>query len=139
MSSHVQAASDPRSSRCHVHPLLRNSSAESDSCKSPSRLVQATRPTHRGILHRHHQGQLFQGHRLQLIFPPKLHLRLSNCVRYLHATSGSLLAVNLGFAPVGGDPGWLSWCGPVIAQQLQQLYNDVLCHFDQVYISSIVA
>jgi hypothetical protein len=30
-------------------------------------------------------------------------------------------------------------CGPVIAQRLQQLYNDVLRHFDQVYISDIVA
>jgi hypothetical protein len=46
----------------------------------------------------------------------------------------------LGFPQVaGGDPGRPPRCGPVIAQRLQQLYNDVLRHFDQVYISSIVA
>ena len=45
----------------------------------------------------------------------------------------------LGFPPVDGDPGRPPRCEPVIAQRLQQLYNDVLRHFDQVYISSIVA
>jgi hypothetical protein len=44
----------------------------------------------------------------------------------------------LGFPPVGGDPGRPPRCGPVIAQRLQQLYNDVLRQFDQIYIGSIV-
>ena len=46
----------------------------------------------------------------------------------------------LGFPPVASwDPGRPSWYGHVIAQRLQQLYNAVLRHFDQVYISSMVA
>jgi hypothetical protein len=51
-----------------------------------------------------------------------------------------VIGAALGFPPVaGGDPGRPPRCGPVIAQRLQQLYNDVLRQFDQVYISSIVA
>ena len=50
-----------------------------------------------------------------------------------------VIGAALGFPPVGGDPGRPPRCGPVIAQRLQQLYNDVLRHFDQVYINSIVA
>ena len=46
----------------------------------------------------------------------------------------------LGFPPIaGGDPSRPPRCGPIIAQRLQQLYNEVLRHFDQVYISSLVA
>ncbi|KAF8489647.1 hypothetical protein F5888DRAFT_1870119 [Russula emetica] len=50
------------------------------------------------------------------------------------------IGVALGFPPVaGGDPSRPPRCGPIIAQRLQQLYGEVLHHFDQVYISSIVA
>jgi len=46
--------------------------------------------------------------------------------------------VALGFPSIpGGDAGRPSRSRPVIAHGLQQLYNDVLRHFDQLYISSI--
>jgi hypothetical protein len=51
-----------------------------------------------------------------------------------------VIGAALGFPPIaGGDPGRPPRCGPVIAQRLQQLYNDVLRHFDQAYVSSIIA
>ena len=50
------------------------------------------------------------------------------------------VGVALGFPSVaGGDPSRGPRCGPVIAQRLQQLYNEVLRYFDQVYVSSIIA
>ncbi|KAF8485835.1 hypothetical protein DFH94DRAFT_622620 [Russula ochroleuca] len=49
-----------------------------------------------------------------------------------------VIGVALGFPSIpGGDAGRPSRSRPVIAHGLQQLYNDVLRHFDQLYISSI--
>jgi hypothetical protein len=51
-----------------------------------------------------------------------------------------VIGAALGFPPVAaGDASRPPRCAPAIANRLQQLYNDVLRHFDQVYISSIIA
>ena len=51
-----------------------------------------------------------------------------------------VIGAALGFPQVAtGDASRPPRCAPAIANRLQQLYNDVLRHFDQVYISSIIA
>ena len=51
-----------------------------------------------------------------------------------------VIGANLGFPPVAaGDASRPPRCAPAIANRLQQLYNEVLRHFDQVYISSVIA
>jgi hypothetical protein len=78
--------------------------------------------------------------RYVLIFPPKLHLRPTFLCQVSGHDEWPVIGAALGFPPVpGGDPSRPPRCGPIIAQRLQQLYNEILRHFDQVYISSIVA
>ena len=51
-----------------------------------------------------------------------------------------VIGAALGFPSVSaGDASRPPRCAPAIANRLQQLYNDVLRHFDQVYIQSIIA
>ena len=51
-----------------------------------------------------------------------------------------VIGAALGFPQVAtGDASRPPRCAPAIANRLQQLYNDVLRHFDQVYIQSIIA
>ena len=51
-----------------------------------------------------------------------------------------VIGAALGFPLVAaGDASRPPRCAPAIANRLQQLYNDILRHFDQAYISNIIA
>ena len=51
-----------------------------------------------------------------------------------------VIGAALGFPPVSdGDASRPPRCAPATANRLQQLYNDVLRHFDQVYINASIA
>jgi hypothetical protein len=52
----------------------------------------------------------------------------------------ALIGAALGFQLFpSGEAGQPARCGPAVAHRLQQLYTEVLRHFDQAYINSVVA